>query len=200
MLKQRRCLAGALPGSGRSRGGEPRSPENRARSSSRQARVEGRRVTPTEPGKPASMANPPYYASKFTAFCCCSGSFGRDRTRPLPWRRGHWASTVIIFFDFGSFGQSGVACLRQARVRLAGVKLAGLDRLGFVRRDFGGGTARVCLAEIAQTRPCRPVFVRPPRVEATCRAGFLSRKYSSSSRRVWPNKRAIRRASLFASA
>jgi hypothetical protein len=49
----------------------------------------------------------------------------------------------------GSFDQSGVACLRQARVRLAGVKLAGLDRLGFVWRDFGGGTARVCLAEIA---------------------------------------------------
>jgi hypothetical protein len=95
------------------------------------------------------MANPPYYASKFTVFCCCSGSFGQDRTRPLPWRRDHWASTVIISFGFGSFGQSGVACLRQARVRLAGVKLAGLDRLGFVRRDFGGGTARVCLAEIA---------------------------------------------------
>jgi hypothetical protein len=169
MLKQRRCLAGPCAGRAprRSRGGKPRSPENAARSSSRQAHVEGRRITPTEPGKPASMANPPCYASKFTAFCFCSGSFGRDRTGPLPWRRGHWASTVIIFFGFGSFGQSGVACLRQARVRLAGVKLAGLDRFGFVRRDFGGGTARVCLAEIAQTRPCRLVFVRPPRVEAT---------------------------------
>jgi hypothetical protein len=132
MLKQRRCL-GPCAGraSRRSCGGEPRSPENTAPSSSWQARVEGRRVTPTEPGKPASMTNPPCYASKFTAFCCCSGWFGQDRTRPLPWRRGHWASTVTISFGSGSFGQNGwaIVCLgssgqsdiprlRQARVRL----------------------------------------------------------------------------------
>ena len=52
-------FGGALRGSAprRSRGGEPRSPENTAPSSSWQARVEGRRVTPSELAKPASMAN-----------------------------------------------------------------------------------------------------------------------------------------------
>jgi hypothetical protein len=167
----------------RGRGGEAGSPQNASRLTSCRANRNGRRVTPAKPGEPASLANP-LCTSKYTGACRCSGSFGQDGICAVASRRVHLATTLTVWFGFGSFGQNGrvAAAVRglgsfsrncfgrftRSRVRLAKPVLVGLHCLGFVRR-YSEAVADVAWVRLADmhTGLRRVGFVRPRRVAPT---------------------------------